>query len=239
MSLEIIGADAVTAQGTRKSWSYLQGEIQTLIARGPSAKTEEYYQLLKTVAAFSPTYDTVEHDPGRGVGTVIATIVEDAQTVYEMLANEVMKPLEQSAYYALGASPLTAKQILEANEKFAEGVWPENTGFSDKQQEYYLDLCVGLAEIPEIAYVLRETKTVSKRSQAALSYDGVLTVVSLPDVSAINTLINIAGITTGEWLKKAPTCRTNGRRKWDLQQEWWWANKWHSKHYSGGSWTPA
>jgi len=243
---EILGANAVTPQGTVESWSYNNGNVKVFVSKGPRAKTKALYDTLKTVAAFNPVYDSVSHDPGRGIGTVIAVAVEDSATVYELLGQDIMKPLAQTYYYAIdiAAGPVLNGEDITAVMSYYESATTPSAAvlavwdaYKVKMRQFLADMDYGIQELPEAMYVLRETKTVSKRSTVTANYENVNRVSSPPDVSAVNSLINYGALAGKEWLKKSPTTRTYGKRKWQIQTEWWGADKWSARHY-GGSWNP-
>jgi hypothetical protein len=233
----ILGADEMTLSKVPRTWNYSSGEVTRYVSRGPRAKGFEQYQLYKTVNAFKPVYDSIEYDPGRGISTVIATVVEDAETVYEMLADKLMKPIEQSDYYALEETPLTGQQIDDVIVAFKFGTKPPLTFWVAKQNELFTDLSYGITEIEMTRFVLRETKTVSKRSTVKADYANCNRVCELPDTSAVNSLMNMVDIPTGEWKKDTPQTRTFGSKKWQITTEWQWALAWSKRHY-GGTWDP-
>ena len=243
---EILGLNGITPQGTVESWSYNNGSVKVLKSKGPRLKTKALYDALKTVSGFNPVYDSIEHDPGRGIGTVIAVAVEDAATVYELLGQDIMKPLAQSYYYAIDtvAGPiLNGEDITQVMSYYDSATTPSTAvlavwdAYKAKMRQFLADMDHGILEVPEAMYVLRETKTVSKRSHVAANYGNVNRVCSPPDVSAVNSLIAYGDLEDLEWLKKIPTTRTYGKRKWQMQTEWWGADKWSGRHY-GGSWNP-
>jgi hypothetical protein len=243
----ILGANQATLCKVPRSWAYQSGETIKYIYRGPRALTSAIYDTAKAVNAFTPVYDSIEDDPGRGIGTATLTVVQDAQTSYELCANKILKPIEQIAYYAIDDPALTGDQIVFVMEAFncackkaefiADSRYTGAGGSQAKLLALLTDLSFGITEKQETVWVLRETRMLSKRTLYTLDHTGVNTVVDLPNVAAINTILNMGGVPGGEWLKDAPTLRTYGNQKWAAVQEWQWAQKW-SKRLYGGTWEP-
>ncbi len=229
--LATVGIPAAVAQGTKYSWNQGGGENAVLTWKGRNIECASLYQLLKAVAGGNPTYDGVTLDLGRGAATVTATLVDDGEAVYELFPNEVQLAPWMAPYFL---DALTDTQIVTVRREFDSGAIVSPAAWVALQKE--LLACLQYDITWNVSqYVLRETKTVSKRSQVKASYDNVNAVDSPPDVSSVNTLIGTLPL-GGQWIKKSPTVRQYGKRKWNIVTEWWRIDKVHKMY--GGSWQP-
>jgi hypothetical protein len=227
-TLDIIGTSSPTTARVTKSWDYFNGEVTETVIRGTRAAVATAYETYKAVAGFSPEYDSVSFDPGRGLAQLSIRQIQDGAPLYELQANELSNPIWLHSHF----SALSAADILEVRMAFESGT-EISTG--DAKQDLWEMLCKGTEEYLISSYVLRETKNVSKRSTVAASYSNVNRVEAPPDITAVNALIG--GLPSGEWLKKAPVVRQVGSRRWQIVTEWWWAEKWSEILY-GGTLTP-
>lgn len=243
MAVEVIGSTGASQQAAIKSWAYSTGEGTMTVFKGPGAAIEALYQMYKTVAGYNPTYDSVETEYARGVGQLVVRTVADGATIYELYANELQKPVYQHSHFA----SIDVGTVAAIRRYFALGlklevgtalVDEDGTSIATAVQldvDLYTLLCRGTEYYLESAYVLRETKTVSKRSSVQASFTGINTVSAPPDTSSVNTIIG--ALPSGEWLKRAPVVRQYGVRRWQIVTEWWWAEKWSLALY-GGTATP-
>jgi hypothetical protein len=155
---------------------------------------------------------------------LIAREVADGKPIYELWGNDLYKPVQTHPYF----DSLTPAEFLAVRQAMDDGT--EITS-ADKKQELWELENRGTVEYLESAYVLRETKNVSKRSVLAASYDNVNRVESPPDTAQVNRLIG--SLPAGQWLKKSPQVRQYGARRWQIVQEWWWAVTWSAILYGG------
>ena len=228
--LDIIGTPSAVPQGDKRQWSYQDGESLTLTWRGRNVEIAALYQLLQAVAGSNPSYDSLDMDLGRGAGTLTARMVDDSAAVYELYSNEEQVPIQQAPYY----DSLTRAEVADVTDARRKGAIAAVDAWSDLQDSLFFSLCNGNHYYIRSVYVLRETKTVSKRSTLSASYSNVNRREDPPDTSAVNTLIG--PLPEGEWLKKSPNVQRLGKRKWTITQEWWWAPKWHVMY--GGTYDP-
>lgn len=241
MALDIIGSQAAIQQGSRKTWDFNTGEREIRSWKGVNTAIANLYALYKAVAGNMPELDSLDLDMGRGIGTLVASLTEDAsQAVYELFANDIYKPIEQHKYFAISGTPLTATQIVNVRRAISLGkteaeVSAAPWSFATKQLELWQLYAKGTVECVVRQYVLRETYIVSKRSQLTASYTGVETVQDPPNAKAVNQILG--NIPTQEWLKRTPVVRTLGKIRWSIMQEWWGADAWSAVMY-GGTATP-
>jgi hypothetical protein len=152
------------------------------------------------------------------------SVIGDGETTYELMANEMSQHISTHSYFAsLTDSEVAA--VLQAVEA------KQPSTFTGAQSDLYAHCIRGLDEYVVSNYVLRETKNVSKRSLLTASYTNVNQVDTPPDTQVANTLIGL--VPSGEWLKKTPIVRQVGNRRWQIIQEWWWAEKWSRILYGG------
>lgn len=228
--LDIIGSGNVR-QGTPKSWAYTEGETEIQTYRGDKITMQSLYETLKSVAGFNPTWDGVSFDPGKGVATVSVKLVGDGATLYELSANEISASIATHKYF----DSLTDDQVTDvylAAQTYDKSMY---AGFSSIQKKLYARLIRGIEEYPTSQYVLRETKTVSKRSTVQASFINDNVVDTPPNTSTVNTLIG--SLPTGEWIKKSPIVRQIGSRKFQIITEWWWTRLADAILY-GGTYLP-
>ena len=222
--LDIIGEAGAVQQGTAKSWRYFEGQSEVLRYRGEAAIIRPLYESYKIVAGFNPEWDSIDYEPGKGAATLTLTKSADGEAVYELTPNEI----SQSVAMHEAFDALSDADIESVYQAFNDYSGSSLTG--DKGKLYKL-LIHGIEEYNVSQYVLRETKTVSKRSTVTASFDNVNTVSDPPDTSAVNTLIGT--LPTGEWIKKSPVVRQVGSRRWQIITEWWWTRKASSVLYGG------
>ena len=230
--LQVIGSSGAILQTTNSRWSYGQGEVSESTYKGVMAAVQALYDSYKAVAGFAPTIDQMNLMYARGLGTLTVSIITDGEPQYEMIPNELSNPIWTSDYFAVTAPALTAQQVNAVRRDFELGL---NGTFTGKQLELWNYLNAGSEEFQTSSYVLRETKQTSKKSILRADYANVNRVVTPPDTATVNSLIG--NLPAGEWLKKAPSVKLVGSKRWLIQTEWWWATKWSSALY-GGSWTP-
>lgn len=226
--LKTIGSTESIQQRTDKRWSYPSGESTQVVFKGVAASVASAYETYKIIAGYTPSVDQVSYTQEKGIGNLTVTTQEDGPDIYELIANELSNPIYTHTYF----SSLTAQNIHDVRKCFETGK-PDSSLFDAKQLELLSFLQKGVESYLESSYVLREVKTLSNRSLTKADYASVNTVVTPPNVSAINKLIG--ALPSGEWLKKAPQVRMVSVRKWQVSTEWWWAKTWPV--YLGGSGT--
>lgn len=229
MAKSVLGSQNAIDQGTQKTWNFADGEMRTQVFRGLTLAVENLYESSKSLAAFDPYLDSLDFDPGHGIGTLITREVEDGKPIYELWSNDVYKPVQAHPYFA---DSLTSDQFLDVRKAMDEST---SITTEDKAQELWELLNKGTVEYLESAYVLRETKNVSKRSVISASFTDVNRVSDPPDTAQVNHLIG--SLPTGEWLKRSPQVRQFGARRWQITTEWWWGEKVSAILY-GGTGTP-
>lgn len=237
--IAIIGQNAAIKQGTDKTWNPVDGEIQTVRYRGVSLAVANLYDAYKLQGNFLSTYDNIDYRQDRGVGELVLQTSVDGDTFYELLSNEITRAIWSAPYFTETATVLTAAQFDEVMSTYnhyennADGSAVKlPSDFSGKQAELYKMMEAGIHEYYETAYVIRETKTVSRRSGVTASFTKVNEVDSSPPKGGM-----VNALPDGEWLKRAPNVVQFGPRRWRIVTEWWWATKWLANIYPGGSLT--
>lgn len=234
--LDTMGTVLNVSQSIRKSWSMNGGEITTSTWKGAYDEVNAQYETLKSVAGYTPTWDTLDFDLTNGRATLVARAASDGMTLYELFRNKEQLPLQCAKYFLYDAPVLASDDVANCYNAFSQGILPSETGFTDKQLEFYNHLMEGVDKVLQTSWVLRETKNVSKRSQITATLSGIDTVQDTPDVAAANSLIGT--LPEGEWLYVGPDVRQYGVRRYQIVSEWWWRYKW-SKRLYGGTWEPA
>lgn len=223
-----LGKDTVNQFAPRKRWGYFDGEVSEFRVTGPTAAVDAFYQTAVSVAGSSPTYDSIEFDPGVGVGRMLLRRIVDGAVCFELWGNSVMEPIAENKYFAA----LTADQVAKCFDSLARGLTETKAGFAGVQKTLYRHLLHGVTELPNSAYVLRSTQITSKRGTLTASYVDVNRVVVPPNTSTANAIIG--ALPAGEWLKQAPLVTQARAKSWRITQEWWWAEKWSVA--LGGTW---
>lgn len=210
-------------QASKLRWGYVDGESQQNEWVGPASDLLTLYNNYKALAGSTPQLDALELDL-RMPARLVATFAENGNTMYELMANDVNKPIYQNSYF----DDLTAAQKIAVRIAVDEGTTITTPA---KAVSLWTFLASGVEEYLETQYVLRETKRVSLRSEVRASYTNVNRVDEPPSY-ATNTPM-ISSVPSGEWLKRPPIVRNIGQRRWEVITEWWWANKWSAILYGG------
>ena len=243
--LDLIGTSVPVEQGVRRSWKYGKGESSIATWKGRNVEIAAKYAQLIAVTGGVPTYDTVDLDMGRGMATIIATYAgsqagvglpeaDDQDPTYELYSNELTVPIWYAPYYEI----LAVEDVAAVRKALDNGAITPPDGWGDRQESLFASILVGIDEYVMSGYVLRETKTVSKRTVAKLDYTDVNRKVTPPEVSTINAMIGnlpTGGANSG-WIKKAPNLRQFGDNKWQMTTEWWWYYSIHVMY--GGTYNP-
>ena len=200
-------------KGTKVHWDYATGRTEELKYEGIGPNLYASFLNYLNVAGYTPELDSLDYDPGRGKGTLLARIVSDGEPMYELFSNDQYKAVARHSYF----STLSDAEIVEVADAVERKI--ANPGFSSKQGQLWIMLVRGQEHYIVSVFVLRETKMLSKRSQVKASYTNVNKVDTPPNVSAVNTLMGV--LPELEWLKKCPTLAMIGARRWKLTTEWW------------------
>jgi hypothetical protein len=253
--LDLIGTTVPVEQGVKKSWKYGKGETSIATWKGRNTDIAAKYAQLIAVTGGVPTYDTVDLDMGRGMATIIATYAgsqggvglpeaDDQDPTYELYSNELTVPIWYAPYY----ETLTIAQVGDVRKALDHGATTVIAAWTDLQDSLFKSILFGTDEYIMTGFVLRETKTVSKRTVAKLDYTDVNRRVTPPEVSTVNAIIgNLPTPTTilghppvggdhSGWIKKAPNLRQFGDNKWQMTTEWWWYYSIHIMY--GGTFDP-
>jgi hypothetical protein len=235
----VLGTNSVVTYNARKYYTYFQGERVEFEYAGPTALIEAMYPFYKIVVANSPQYDSVSMDPGKGVGRLTATYATDGPDTWELLENEIMKPILQHPSVTLGASALTPAQVDAVRKAFEKRKTLAQAatlfgGTNTGQYVLFNHLIHGVEELPHSEYVLRCCRTVTDRSVYQASFTNVNRVVTLPSSAAIARILPTSVSSAKEWLYRTPIREAIKRGKFRLGMEWWSADKW--SYYLGGTW---
>jgi hypothetical protein len=244
---EVFGTPDAVPQGTPRRWTKETGEMQTLVWRGFATALRAVYLQLQTDAITDDNILDLDFDPGKGSGTLRATVkgatpFPQRFTEYEMFINEMQSPIENHSYFSSntfrGANnvPLTDAQLVDVLSAYSQH-YGLNTAWNDKQKYLYALLLRGCHDMPVYLYVLRATTIDAKTGTMRADWADVGTVQSPPNTSTVNALLG--AIPTCEWLKKPPAVRKNGNSKlWTIEQEWWGAQDGWSAILYGGTRVP-
>lgn len=221
-------------QGTRRIWTAEAGERQELVFRGIAVQLKALYDSLQTTAITNPLYETMEFDPGRGVGTLRVSykggeINPAPRPEYELWANEIQTAVENHEYFSGNSAPLSDDEILEVLVAY-QNQYGYDSAWSAKQQTLYKLLIRGVHTVSVFQYVLRETRIGAKTSQMQASWASVGRVVSPPDTATVNALLG--SIPACDWLKRPPQVRKHASRFWCVEQEYW-----GNPTAAGGGWS--
>lgn len=91
----------------------------------------------------------------------------------------------------------------------------------------------GVKSFPVAQFVLKRTRVVADNYSEKAEYDDIFkrrTTESLKAAYGIPATL-IYFIPEGEWIKKTPSMKKTGVRKWTLTEEWWHADKWEVEIY--------
>lgn len=253
------GYDGMTLTATRKGWSRKDGETIIDLYAGPLAKAEALYASLKMDTAVT----SLDLDPDAPSCKLTVTRPDpDAQTnetdnaIWELEAVEVMKDIRSHPYF--NQSLVLATDIARIDKAIENGTAMDYTGhvLDDVLKRYYALRERGVESYYDSALRLTRTLIVGSASQLALSYASMNRVVSIDSINPPSALLGALTqlpilsyngedptsdltITSGnwEWLKKGPKCRSQGRDKFQLIQDWFAVDKWSEVFY-GGTWDP-
>lgn len=212
-------------------WTYGGGQTEQLTFRGVYANVLALYNQYLTFSGYAPTMDQVRLDYERAMAVLTVDYAVDGVPQYEMVPMELSVPVWSIPYFVSDSPALTSAQLHAVRTAYETGDTATGAAFTGKQASLYAFMCQGAEEKIVSSYVLRETKNVTKRSTVAASYANVNHVDSPPNTQILNTLIG--ALPSGEWLKKAPSVRIYGARRWQIVTEWWWAEKWSAILYGG------
>lgn len=225
-----LGDTAAQTYSARKRWDAFNGEVQITPVVGPTNTVSGLYTAFKALVGNKPQYESLEFDPGKGVGTLLIGRVENGPDVYELYSYELFVPPEQHQFFAT----LTTDERVAVKVAFEDGLNETEAGFAAAglQNRLFRHLVAG-AQLPDEGYILRISRVVSSGSQAAASFVGAGTVQAIPNVGALNPIIG--NLPAQEWLKKTPRVMARGRRRsWIIEQEYWGLWKWSVA--LGGTW---
>ena len=163
-------------------------------------------------------------DAGGGGGGYVNL---DDNAVWELEAEEVLKPIEQHEDFnqLSGDDKRKIYKAVRANDPLPAGTGSDAQ--RDKLAAYYSHQ---INDYLEYALVLRRTLVCTTQNTVTQSYTGINTVVSLPANAPTELLGSLPA--TWEWLYRRPRVADVGRGRFRLTVEWMGVDKW-AKIYGG------
>ena len=247
----IVGSTEAIEQPIRREWSASDGWQTIRSWMGPYAAVEalanEFSTTTSGVDSMSLDKNGVEgilttrinDDPGTGTGGSVAL----ANATWELILNEMMKPLRHSSYFDTGSAAIKTEyaQILDA---FNQGQIASFSTTSNQGTVFKAALIAGISDTMVAAPVLRQTMIVSRRNEVNVIVADAFTVKTSATILALIPVDfiwrSVLHPTTGTfkdytWLQKLPTFRRIGRSRFEIGLEYWGAEKWVKYFYSGGT----
>lgn len=153
-----------------------------------------------------------------------------ANPLWELEPEEIESDLKTHSAF----SGITANRFAILDAMIDAGTATSTSGASETENNYIKMRLKGTETFLLASYRLRRTWTVNSRSGLRASFT-LVNHVDVPDVAG--ALFNLGDIPEGEWLKMAPVVVKISKQKWEITQEWLWAEEWSALLY-GGSGSP-
>ncbi|MDB4403271.1 hypothetical protein N9204_00385 [bacterium] len=232
----VIGNSTPAEQGIGRIWNTEDGESQTHTWIGEATAIEAKFETLKSNPG---NYGEITFAKMKGKGTLTAKVnvgvdgdagapSSEVTTIYEMVTNDIYKPIESSPFWTDITAARTAEILFRVQNGYTTGQRYHDGNLSNELEgqeiSLYNHLAQGSTEYLESGYVLRRTQRGAKESALDVAYDGVNTVVAPPNASTINPIIS--SLPDGEWLKRPPTVTSLSKNRYQISEEWWYAVQW-------------
>lgn len=247
------------AQHVEKSFIPGSGENETKQWSGTAENCESKYNVLVQQAKLGgiPGNNIREvrftNDNGRGViiaqfarknDETVSGIPGDMVVVEELYGVDIVRDIRAAPYFCTGGTgavtddnavvvtkaadlKLKEAEITLANCGLAWASWTDGM----KQLRYHL--LHGNESYYETGFILRRSMQGLITSQLKQTFSDLNKVVAAPTFkSDMDNLIY--ALPEGEWLHKPPQVEYVGGGKWNVQEEWHWAEKWSVVY--GGTW---
>lgn len=265
MSETILGTtDQMAMQRAGLRWTAALGEVAFEEWKGPYAVALAFY---RARALSGGTWDQVTLDRQGPVGVVVMEQVQessgsqhsDDDAVWEVSPIEISKDLREHPYFThISGAIWNDLAKADARIKHGEPYNADDYVWEDAVKRYYALRCAGTDTYVQSGLSLKKTIVVSSRSTITAAYENVNRQVALstikPPKALLGNLTLLPVITDyasldapqtptivngdWEWLKKMPTVRSvSGSMRWEIQYEWWGADKWSAVTYQG-TWDP-
>ena len=195
--------------------------------------------------------DDLNEDIDGKVGRLLARVIEDSggsagsntealNAVWEVIANDILKPIETHSYF--DAITAERKRYVEDAARNADAL---DAAATDTEKILYTYYSVQMLDYILTEFIIRKSTVVSSRSAITASYTDTNRVVTLASIGPPSALLgSLTSLPKGdgtsgawEWLKKAPQVRQISRRKFQISYEWHGAERWSLRFY-GGTWVP-
>jgi hypothetical protein len=209
------------------------------------------------LASSSSGVDNIDEEITGKSGQLICKVIEDsgsssggnteeANALWELIGQDILKPIEQHADFLTAITPNRKRQINKYIEDTikatADGIPAPSTDVEKALAGY---LSHQTLDFVLTQLIIRKSIILSTKSSITASYTSMNRVVTLESINPPSILLGtltslpLEDGTSGawEWLKKAPQLRQVEKRKFQLIYEWWGAEKWAEIY--GGSWTPS
>lgn len=248
-NFSVVGSEEIVQLPDKRTWNPVDG-VQTLkrFAGTSEAIAAKFNEL--SADANSGVDDMDESINGKA-GQLIARVMDDSggsgggnteelNAVWEVIAHDILKPIEAHSYFA--GITAARKRYVEKCARDAESL---DAAATDAEKILYAYYSAQMLDYFLSEFIIRKTTTVSARSTITASYVNTNRVVTLASIGVPSALIgSLSSLPKGdgtsgawEWLKKAPQVRQISKRKFQISYEWHGAEKWSLRFY-GGTWVP-
>lgn len=224
-----------TATGYTESsgieWTPETGDTKTFQWDGAQAEIYAKFQALRSTAPFSKTIASLSYNTRDGRATLIERRIREVDgTVEEIYGVDMVRDITVAPYFTTTSPVLSDTDIIAVRnavrDATASYTIPADWLATKKQEMFYLLAC-GETSYIATGFLYRSTRRAVKTKNVALSYAGINEVDSNgPSLSASSLKKIVAALPTGEWLKKSPQAVHIGKGRYDVTQEWHWAEKW-------------
>lgn len=236
--VDMLGPSAgqTVKRGKRQRWTFSDGLSSVEIHSGDPDSIATLANAYLAWAGNTPSIDSIEISNDAGRAQCLVATVQDGAKVWQLFSNQLLLRAEQGPV----GDGLTTDEIVAAYNAYelgatdtqaTNGTWDSGIAIplSGNAKKLYSLLCKGEQTYQFTGYVLRCSQQCSNRSNLVAAYSNV-NKVDTPNYSSNNI---IGSIPAGEWLKQGPIVRQIGARRYEIQEEWWWAPKWSQVQYGG------
>lgn len=247
---KVLGTTEIIRLPDKRTWNQTDGTQTFHRFAGTAEAVQRKFNELAAAGSSSGVDDLDEDITGKA-GKLVCRVIEDSGTasggntealnaVWEVLAQDILKPIETHTDFN---SVLTTRKRLIEKEARDPGTQTLGT-MTDAEKSLYGYYANQVLDFMLTEFIIRKTIVASTRSELTLNYASANRVVTLASIDPPSVLIgSLTSLpkmdgTSGqwEWLKKAPQVRQVGKRKFQLVYEWHGAERWAEIY--GGSWTP-
>ena len=264
MAAEIFGEKEMVFQGLTSGWNPTSGDTTTKTYKGSLAKAQAFYDANINQQSIDSVTLSKADGIGTVAITVIQDIAENPPNnefqniTWEVIPQDIYKNIR-----AFGGRPEPARDGEPDTEKFNlvgdQGELENARLFFETArqkgqvpagpvQEKYLELLQrGVDQFVRTAVIIRSRIEVASRSQIRASWKFVDRAQTFAEIGikggdakrligALNEMDEFDA-TKRQFLKRGATLRETGKRRFSIEQEWWFARAWSFTFY-GGDFTP-